>query len=262
MRRHQTQPQIPRGLRRMLTSRPRVDHVLTVEFLGKCRESKTPGNINVFGGLIWLRGLDLNQRPSGYEPDELPDCSTPRQGDVVLFIVKGVIGFPGSDRDVCFPVSCLLCSVPLVPSHWFRPIGSVHGGPGGDLLSHALRRSTIGAEGFHGRVRDGIGWFAPRCGHQTVDGRFQGTGNRDQVTGNRDQGSGIRSRFRRGSGIRSRFRSVIAVVVGVLGIEFRLSCLFRSCRGFCRCMRWQKREVCFLTSVFCLLIRRSSRSSD
>ena len=27
---------------------------------------------------IWLRGLDLNQGPSGYEPDELPDCSTPR----------------------------------------------------------------------------------------------------------------------------------------------------------------------------------------
>ena len=31
------------------------------------------------------------------------------------------------------------------------------GRPGGDLLSHVLRRSTIGAEGFHGRVRDGIG---------------------------------------------------------------------------------------------------------
>ena len=26
----------------------------------------------------WLRGPDLNQRPSGYEPDELPDCSTLR----------------------------------------------------------------------------------------------------------------------------------------------------------------------------------------
>ena len=30
----------------------------------------------------WLRGLDLNQRPSGYEPDELPGCSTPRTGDL------------------------------------------------------------------------------------------------------------------------------------------------------------------------------------
>ncbi|MDS1841828.1 hypothetical protein, partial [Vibrio vulnificus] len=23
----------------------------------------------------WLRGPDLNRRPSGYEPDELPSCS-------------------------------------------------------------------------------------------------------------------------------------------------------------------------------------------
>ena len=26
----------------------------------------------------WLRGGDLNPRPLGYEPNELPDCSTPR----------------------------------------------------------------------------------------------------------------------------------------------------------------------------------------
>src|SRR5262252_9820750 len=28
--------------------------------------------------LKWLRGRDLNPRPLGYEPNELPDCSTPR----------------------------------------------------------------------------------------------------------------------------------------------------------------------------------------
>jgi hypothetical protein len=29
---------------------------------------------------LWLRGGDLNPRPLGYEPNELPDCSTPRHG--------------------------------------------------------------------------------------------------------------------------------------------------------------------------------------
>ena len=39
---------------------------------------KNTNNGNVKLSKKWLRGLDLNQRPSGYEPDELPDCSTPR----------------------------------------------------------------------------------------------------------------------------------------------------------------------------------------
>jgi hypothetical protein len=48
-------------------------------------------------------------------------------------------------------------------------VGDAFGRPGSDLLSRALRRSTIGAEGFHGRVRDGIGCVAPRCGHQAIE---------------------------------------------------------------------------------------------
>jgi hypothetical protein len=35
---------------------------------------------------------------------------------------------------------------------------SVFGRPGSDLLSRVLRRTTIGAEDVHGRVRDGIGY--------------------------------------------------------------------------------------------------------
>ena len=42
----------------------------------------------------------------------------------------------------------------------FRFEGIVLGRPGNDLLSRVLRHSTIGAEEFNGRVRDGIGFFS------------------------------------------------------------------------------------------------------
>ena len=42
----------------------------------------------------------------------------------------------------------------------FREILSRLSRSGGDLLSHVLRRSTIGAAALNGRVRDGIGCFA------------------------------------------------------------------------------------------------------
>ena len=51
--------------------------------------------------------------------------------------------------------------------------------PGGDLLSHVLRRSTIGAEAFHGRVRDGIGCWEPRHDHQVTKAHA----NRPERTG-------------------------------------------------------------------------------
>ena len=41
---------------------------------GQKKDHSLSGHFN-----IWLRKPDLNRRPSGYEPDELPDCSIPRR---------------------------------------------------------------------------------------------------------------------------------------------------------------------------------------
>jgi hypothetical protein len=39
--------------------------------------------LNYGASVCWERGWDLNPRPSGYEPDELPDCSTQLQQQYV-----------------------------------------------------------------------------------------------------------------------------------------------------------------------------------
>jgi hypothetical protein len=54
------------------------------------------------------------------------------------------------------------------------------GRPGGDLLSRALRHSTMGAGGFHGRVREGIG-----CGPPAKATRSSGPYGASSVGGRR-----------------------------------------------------------------------------
>ena len=82
----------------------------------------------------------MNLRPSGYEPDELPGCSIPRQDLEAALSARWACRWCVSDIVNGFTLDALAAK------------------PGDDLLFHCLSNSTIGAVRFHVRVRDGIGW--------------------------------------------------------------------------------------------------------
>ena len=66
---------------------------------------------------------------------------------------------------------CRLPTCPLERSEIVNEEADVLGRPGDDLLSRVLRQSTIGAEAFDGRVRDGIGSDRLAEGHQAGEER-------------------------------------------------------------------------------------------
>ena len=67
---------------------------------------------------------------------------------------------------------CRLPSALLRRTDGCEEEANVLGRPGDDLLSRVLRQSTIGAEAFDGRVRDGIGSDRLAEGHQAGEERW------------------------------------------------------------------------------------------
>ena len=51
-----------------------------IRLLMKNRNTGEKGTREESACSFWLRGVDLNHRPLGYEPNELPSCSTPHRG--------------------------------------------------------------------------------------------------------------------------------------------------------------------------------------
>ena len=77
----------------------------------------------------------------------------------------------GSRQSVWFGGLLPIADLPLERSDGCEEEADVLGRPGDDLLSRVLRQSTIGAEAFDGRVRDGIGSDRLAEGHQAGEER-------------------------------------------------------------------------------------------
>jgi hypothetical protein len=71
---------------------------------GKSRKlaQKKPAKLLTKRALFWLRGQDLNLRPSGYEPDALTNCATlPNEKARPCFEGAGQIGISVINARAC-----------------------------------------------------------------------------------------------------------------------------------------------------------------
>ena len=101
----------------------------------------------------WVQGLDLNQRPSGYEPDELPGCSTLQQKGGGSSSARSVLStpfsrFPGiracqsRARTVCWPALSVDGFHPFRGQCQYKPTkpNQIHRSQGGPLADLCLAR--------------------------------------------------------------------------------------------------------------------------
>src|SRR5689334_24911626 len=71
--------QLPGGGEGIRTPDPRVANAVLCQLSYAPDKQSEISKFQIRDSKDWLRGRDLNPRPLGYEPNELPDCSTPRQ---------------------------------------------------------------------------------------------------------------------------------------------------------------------------------------
>jgi hypothetical protein len=74
---------------------PRCSPVFTGPTSCRFLQTKTPRNLEITRGLNWVQGLDLNQRPSGYEPKRATSGEEPKTAKLVRKLVRAFAGVRG-----------------------------------------------------------------------------------------------------------------------------------------------------------------------